>query len=119
MVCSAACAQNLPPSTNAPARVPTDKSDLRQSVSAEVRVRGNKGKGIGKKVSEAAKVLRRKAQLEDRVPKREPIERPKLPRDVREELAERRANLRLERTRLVVKDQVASAKEQVGERRKL
>ena len=115
MVCSAACAQNLPSSTNAPTRVPTDKSDLRQNVSAEVRVRGNKGKGIGK----AAKLLRRKVQLADRDPKPEPIERPKALRDVREELAERRATLRLERTRLLVKDQVATVKEQIAERRKL
>lgn len=115
MVCSATCAQNLPSSTNAPTRVSTDKSEVRQSVSAEVRVRGNKGKGIGKKVSEAAKSLRRKVQLTDRDPKSEPIERPRAARDVREELAERRANLRLERTRLIVKDQVAVVKEHVAE----
>jgi hypothetical protein len=117
--CSAACAQNLPSSTNAPTRVSTDKSDLRQNVSPEVRVRGNKGIANGRKVSDTAKLLRRTVPPSDRAPKPEPIERPRAPLEVREELAERRANLRLERTRLMIKDQVAAVKEQVAERRKL
>ena len=119
MVCSAACAQNLPASTNAPTRVSTDKSDLRQNVSAEVRVRGNKGKGIGKKVSDAAKLLRRKVSATNHDPKREPIERPRAPREVREELAERRATLRAEKTRLLLRDQVAAVKEQIADKPKL
>ncbi|HUS34142.1 MAG TPA: hypothetical protein VM680_02200 [Verrucomicrobiae bacterium] len=114
--CSAACAQNLSSSTNAPTDISTDKSEVRRGVSAEVHVGGTKGKGIGRKVSEAAKLLRRKVPPTDQAPKSEPLERPRAPRDVREELAERRANLRLERTRLMIKDQVAAVKE---ERRKL
>src|SRR5690349_21206607 len=88
--CSAACAQDLSSSTNAPSRVSIDKPEARQDVSAEVHAHGNNGKKIGPKVSEAAKLLRRKVSPKDLTPKREPIERPRVPQEVREELAERR-----------------------------
>lgn len=119
--CSAVCAQNFSSSTNAPA---IEKSEIRQSTRAEVHVKGNNGKGVGRKLSDAQKELRRKVPPPPRRPKPdpkpEPIERPKPPRDVREELIEQRANLKFERARLQIKEQMAAVKQDiVDERRKL
>lgn len=129
VVCSAAYAQSLPTSpsgANAPVVVSPDKSEVRQNVSAEVRVNGNNGKGLGRKVAEIGKALRRRVASGERpptppapLPKPEPIKRLVPARDLREELAEQRANLRMERTRLLIKDHVAAVKEQIAEKRKL
>jgi hypothetical protein len=125
--CSAACAQNVSSSqssTNAPV---VETSEIRQNTRAEVHVKGNKGKGIGRKAADAEKALRRKVppvQPGHKPPKpdprAEPVDRPKPVRDVREELIEQRANLRFERARLQIKDQIAASKQDlVGDRQKL
>lgn len=125
--CSAACAQNFSSSQSSTNAVAGETSEIRQNVRAEVHVKGNKGKGVGRKLSDAEKALRRKVPQDPKPPRRpkpdprhEPVERPKPPRDVREELIEQRSNLRFERARLQIKEQMAAAKQEaVGDRRKL